>query len=164
LDPKVRQSGNEAARHGHISKAGSSEARHMLGEVAWKVARTPGPMRAFFERVRARRGAQVAATATTRKLAVLFWHLLTNEEDYAFQRPSMTRNKIRQLELAAGAPPRKGKAGIAGGKSKKLWDAERELARQAEAAYRRLVGHWRASGPKKAGAGATPGRASPKAV
>jgi transposase len=160
LDPRVRQSGNEAARHGRISKAGSAEARHMLGEVAWKVARTPGPMRAFFERVRARRGAQVAATATARKLAVLFWHLLTREEDYAFQRPSMTRNKIRQLELRAGAPPRKGKAGVAGGKSKKLWDAERELSRQAEAAYRRLVGDWQASGPKRTGAGATPGRAS----
>jgi transposase len=123
------------------------------------VARTPGPMRAFFERVRARRGAQVAATATARKLAVLFWHLLTREEDYAFQRPAMTRHKIRQLELAAGAPPRKGKAGIGGGKSK-LRDAERELGRQAEAAYRRLVIDWHASGPKKAGAGATPGRAS----
>lgn len=34
LDPRVRQSGNEAARHGRISKAGSAEARHMLGEVA----------------------------------------------------------------------------------------------------------------------------------
>jgi transposase len=161
LDPRVRQSGNEAARHGRISKAGSAEARHMLGEVAWKVARTPGPMRAFFERVRARRGQQVAATATARKLAVLFWHLLTRGEDYAFQRPSMTRNKIRQLELRAGAPPRKGKAGIAGGKSKKLWDTERELSRQAEAAYRRLTADWRASGPqKKVGAGATQGRAS----
>jgi transposase len=164
LDPRVRQSGNESARHGRISKAGSAEARHMLGEVAWKVARTPGPMRAFFERVQARRGPQVAATATARKLAALFWHLLTRQEDYAFQRPAMTRHKIRQLELAAGAPPRKGKAGIAGGKSKKLWDAERELSRQAEAAYRRLVGDWRASGPPKRGASATPGRASPKAV
>jgi transposase len=160
LDPKVRQSGNEPARHGRIAKAGSAEARHMLGEVAWKVARTPGPMRAFFERVQSRRGPQVAATATARKLAVLFWHLLTREEDYAFQRPAMTRHKIRQLELAAGAPPRKGKAGVAGGKSKKLWDAERELCRQAEAAYRRLVSDWQASSPKRAGAGATQGRAS----
>jgi transposase len=52
LDPRVRQSGNAAARHGRISKAGASVPRHMLGEVAWKVARTPGPLRAFFERVR----------------------------------------------------------------------------------------------------------------
>jgi transposase len=107
LDPRVRQSGNGPARHGRISKAGASEARHMLGEVAWKVMLTPGPLRAFFERVRARRGPQIAATATARKLVVLFWHLLTREEDYAFGRPAMTRNKIRQLELAAGARPKR---------------------------------------------------------
>ncbi len=160
LDPRVRQSGSGPTRHGHISKAGASEARHMLGEVAWKVMLTPGPLRAFFERVRARRGPQIAATATARKLVVLFWHLLTREEDYAFARPAMTRYKVRRLELLAGAPPQKGRKGIAGNKSKALYEAERELSRQAEAAYRRLVSDWRSSGPQKAGAGATPGRAS----
>jgi transposase len=160
LDPRVRQSGNTAARHGRISKAGASEARHMLGEVAWKVTLTPGPLRAFFQRVRARRGPQIAATATARKLVVLFWHLLTSQQDYAFGRPAMTRNKIRRLELLAGARSQKGRKGIAGGKSKAVFDAERELSRQAEAAYRRLVSDWQATGPTKAGAGATPGRAS----
>jgi hypothetical protein len=71
----------------------------------------------------------------------------------------MTRNKARQLELLAGAPPQKGRKGIAGGKSRRVFDAERELSRQAEAAYRRLVSEWTASGRPKA-AGATPGRAS----
>jgi transposase len=160
LDPRVRQSGSAPARHGRISKAGASEPRHVLGEVAWKVTITPGPLRAFFERVRARRGPQVAATATARKLTVLFWHLLSRREDYAFARPAMTRNKVRRLELLAGAPPQKGRKGIAGGKSKAVFDAERELSRQAEAAYQRLVSDWKASGPAKAGAGATPGRAS----
>jgi len=160
LDPRVRQSGNAPARHGRISKAGASEARHMLGEAAWKVTLTPGPLRAFFERVRARRGNQVAATATARKLVVLFWCLLTREQDYAFGRPAMTRNKIRKLEMLAGAPPQKGRHGIAGGKSKAVFDAERELSRQAEAAYRRLVNDWHATGPSKVGASATPGRAS----
>jgi hypothetical protein len=75
----------------------------MLGEAAWKVSMTPGPMRAFFERVRARRRPQIAATATARKLVVLFWHLLTSNEDYAFARSAMTRNKIRKLEMTAGA-------------------------------------------------------------
>jgi transposase len=160
LDPRVRQSGNSPARHGRISKAGASEARHMLGEVAWKVTLTPGPLRAFFERVRARRGPQIAATATARKLVTLFWCLLTREQDYAFGRPAMTRNKIRKLELLAGAPPQKGRHGIAGGKSKTVFDAERELSRQAETAYRRLVADRNAAGPPRAGAGATPGRAS----
>jgi transposase len=160
LDPRVRQSGNSPARHGRISKTGASEARHMLGEVAWRVTLTPGPLRAFFQRVRARRGPQIAATATARKLVVLFWHLLSNEQDYAFARPAMTRGKIRGLELLTGAPRQKGRRGIAGSKSKAALDAERELSRQAEAAYRRLVNDWTAAGPRKTGAGATPGRAS----
>jgi transposase len=160
LDPRVRQSGNGPARHGRISKAGPSETRHMLGEVAWKVMLTPGPLRAFFERVRARRGPQIAATATARKLVVLFWHMLTREQDYAFGRPAMTRNKIRRLELLTGAPSQKGRTGVAGGKSKAVFDAERELSRQAEAAHRRLVSDWKAAAPAKAGASATPGRAS----
>jgi transposase len=160
LDPRVRQSGNGPARHGRISKAGASETRHMLGEVAWKVMITPGPLKAFFERIRARRGPQVAATATARKLTVLFWHMLTRGEDYAFARPAMTRNKVRRLELLAGAPSQKGRKGIAGGKSQRVFDAERELSRQAEQTYRRMVSDWGASRPRKAGAGATRGRAS----
>lgn len=160
LDPRVHQSGNTPARHGRISKEGPSETRHMLGEVAWKVTLTPGPLRAFFERIRARRGPQVAATATARKLVVLFWHMLTREEDYAFARPAMTRNKVRHLELAAGAPSQKGRKGIAGRKSKRLFEAERELSRQAEAAYRRFIADWKATGPRTKGAGATRGRAS----
>jgi len=160
LDPRVRQSGNGEARHGRISKAGSSLARGMLGEAAWSVAQTPGPLRAFFERIRARKGPQVAATATARKLACLFWCLLTREEDYAYARPSMTRAKVRQLELAAGAPPRKGVRGIAGNNNARTREAERELARQAESAYRRTIADWTASGPAKTGAGVTLGRAS----
>jgi hypothetical protein len=86
----------------------------------------------------------------------------TRDQDYAYARPAMTRNKIRHLELLAGAPPQKGRKGVAGGKSKAVFDAERALSRQAEIAYHRLVTDWRASAPAKAGAGATPGRASPR--
>jgi transposase len=82
--------------------------RHTLTEAALLTIRTPGPMRAFHERVRARRGHQVATVAVARKLSVLFWHLLTREEDYAYGRPTLTQKKLRQLELAAGAPSRKG--------------------------------------------------------
>jgi transposase len=83
LDPKVRQSGETKARHAGISKQGSAAARHMLCEAAWIAVRTPGPLRAFYERVRARRGAQIALVATARKLCVLVWQLLTHEQDYA---------------------------------------------------------------------------------
>ena len=44
LDPKVRQSGDAPATHGHISKQGSSPARHALVEASWSAVRTPGPV------------------------------------------------------------------------------------------------------------------------
>ena len=66
LDPKVRQSGTEPARHGRISKRGDARARFVLVEAAWTATRTTGPLRAFGERIRARRGAQIAAVAVAR--------------------------------------------------------------------------------------------------
>jgi transposase len=161
LDPRVRQSGEAPARHGHISKQGSPEARHMLCEAAWVVVRTPGPLRAFYERVRARRGAQVALVATARKLSVLFWHLLTREQDYAFGRPSLTRRKLRALELKTGQGWRRGRySGPRVHETKKERQHEREFAEQVETAYRRLTQDWQ---PKpNSGAGATRGRASQK--
>jgi transposase len=159
LDPKVRQSGESTARHGRISKQGSAAARHMLCEAAWIAVRTPGPLRAFYERLRARRGAQIALVATGRKLCLLFWHLLTREQDYAFGRPSLTRHKPRRLELMAGDPPRRGRRSGSPA-NKREQRHERELSEQVEQAYRRLVEDWQPQ-PNKSGAGATPGRASP---
>jgi transposase len=161
LDPKVRQSGEEPVRYGHISKEGAAEARHMLCEAAWIVVRYPSPLRAFGERIGARRGAGIATVAVARKLVVLFWHLLTTEQDYAFGRPTLTRKKLRQLELLAGAERRRAggrpKSGSAPSR-KAQQEAEIELARQAETAYRRLVADWHPR--KKKGAGVPAGRAS----
>src|SRR3954463_1972162 len=81
LDPKVRQSGNAPASHGHISKQGSSQARHALVEASWSAVRTPGPLHAFYQRIRARRGHQVAIIAAARKLACLFWAMLWRAQD-----------------------------------------------------------------------------------
>jgi transposase len=155
LDPRVRQSGSGPAKHGRISKQGSAPARYALVEAAWSVVRQPGPLRAFYERVRARRGHQVAIVAVARKLACLFWCLLTRQEDYAFAQPSLTKKKLRRLELTAGAERGKVKPGI-WATNKTLGKAERELAQQAEVAYRRLVADRQAQ--KRKGAGVPVGR------
>src|SRR5215218_4245081 len=153
LDPKVRQSGSSPARHGRISKQGAAQARQMLTEAAFVTVSTAGPMRAFYERVRARRGSQIAIVAVARKLAVLFWHLLTREQDYAFQRPSLTGKKLRGLELTAGAERQPGRRNLA---TKNAYSQgaerarERELSEHAEVAYRRLVADWKATAPTKA--------------
>ncbi|SEP41581.1 Transposase IS116/IS110/IS902 family protein [Methylobacterium sp. UNC300MFChir4.1] len=108
LNPRVRQSGLGLAQHGRISKAGRSHARALLVEAAWAAAKAPGPLHAFFVRVRAQRGHQIAAVATARKLAVLCWHLLIKEANYLWGRPAFVANKIRGLELQAGQPQKKG--------------------------------------------------------
>ena len=69
---------------------------------------SPARLRAFYERIRARRGSKIAVVAVARKLAALFWSLLSRGEDYAHQQPSLTAKKLRLLELRAGAPTRKG--------------------------------------------------------
>jgi len=120
----------------------------------------PGPMRAFFERISARRGQEIAATATRAQ---------------AVRAPLADAHPRRGLCLLAALddPPQdppgrtgsrsatpEGNAGIAGGKSKQVGDAERGFSRQAEAAYRRLVSDWQATGPPTLCAGAALGRAS----
>ena len=100
----------------------------MLVEAAWVAVKTPGPLRAFYERVRARRGMQIAVVATARKLAVLCWHMITRGEDYAFARPSLTAKKLRALELKAGMPSRRGQKGTASGYSLKGRPRPREGA------------------------------------
>jgi transposase len=159
LDPRVYQSGSSPAKGGRISKQGSPSARWALVEAAWSVVQQPGPLHAFYDRIRARRGNKIAVVACARKLAVLFWCLLTRGEDYAHQQPSLTAKKLRPLEIRAGAPTRKGKHTGTWATRQKMRKAERQLAQQAEASYKRTVSDWQAAAPKKAGASVTPGRA-----
>ena len=85
----------------------------MLVEAAWAAARAPGPLRAFFLRVRARRGQHVAAVATARKLAVIIGILLRKGESYAWARPALHARKLRDLELKAGYKAERGQRGAA---------------------------------------------------
>ena len=91
---------------------------------------------------------QVAVVATARKLTVLCWHLIIKGEDYAYAQPSLVAHKRRKLELRAGLPsaPRpKGKA--AGYSLQAVRAAERDLAAQAERAYRITVAAWQPTRP-----------------
>jgi len=156
LDPRVRQSGSEPARGGRISKQGSASARWALVEAAWSVVRQPGPLHAFSERLRARRGHGKAVVASARKLASLFWCLLTRGEDYAHQQPSLTAKKLRLLEITAGASTLKGKQTGVFATRERMRRAERELAQQAETSYTRMIRDWEAARPAKAnGSGAS---------
>ena len=117
-------------------------------EAAWSVVRQPGPLHAFYDRTRARRGHGKAIVATARKLAILFWCMLCRGEDYAHQQPSLTNKKLRRLELTAGAPKHAKTARGIWSSNQAIRHAERRLAEQAEASYQRLVTHRQLAAPK----------------
>ena len=120
----------------------------------------PGPLHAFYERTKARRGHGKAIVATARKLAILFWCMLNRSEDYAHQQPSLTRKKLRRLEITAGAAKNTSRAAGIWSTNQMMRQAELELARQAEVSYKRTVTDQQASAPaRKAGAGVTLERA-----
>lgn len=131
----------------------------MLVEAAWAAAKSPGPLRAFFLRIRERRGLQIAAVATARKLAVIVWDVLSGNEDYAWNRPALTAAKRRALELQAGWPAQRGQKGEAAAYSLKyVRDQERAIVEQAERAYVRQVARWRTQPKAKRTGAANPTR------
>jgi len=96
LDPRVHQSGTGPARGERIPKQGSPRARWALVEAARSVAQQPEPMHALDQRLRTRKGHNPAVVAVARKLAVLFYSMLTREQDYVHLQPSLTELKLRR--------------------------------------------------------------------
>lgn len=162
LDPRVRQSGSHGPYHGHITKRGPAHARSALVEAAWAAVKCPGPLRAFYQRVRARRGPHIAAVATARKILVIAWHLLTADKDYAFVRPALVARKRRTLELSAGLEANFGKRGSAYSYNiKSVRQRELDACLQAERTYIELTRQWRSQPPSE-DAGAANGNATPR--
>ena len=93
-------------------------------------------------------------------MVAIVWHLLSRGQGYAFARPALVREKIRRLELMLGAPRHQGRSATGRAHLKTHQrQAAHAILEQAEQAYCRLVADWQSSRPR-AGAGATPGRAS----
>jgi hypothetical protein len=107
LTPVVRQSAGKCYR-GSITKAGCSATRSMLTQAAQHAADHPGPLGAFFRRLRKRKTRNVAAVATARKLVTIAYLMLKNNEPYRYAQPERVRAKLRHAARAAeetGRPP-----------------------------------------------------------
>ena len=103
LVPRVHSSG-KTHYTGHITKAGRSTLRWVLVQVAHRAVKVPGPLREFYLRLKAKKGAKVAIVAVARKLLVLIWTLLTRKEEY--REPSRRYEaKVRKMERLARAYP-----------------------------------------------------------
>lgn len=106
LVPSTRQSGAHCY-HGPITKHGNAKARWLLIQAAQHVAKHPGPLGVFFRRLAKSKGRNVAVVATARKLALIAWHMLVNNEPYRYAQPRPTQNKLARFRVRATAAKRK---------------------------------------------------------
>jgi transposase len=83
LTPGCRNSGENNDRLGRITKAGSSMARWVLGQASKHVLRVDPAMRAWFKRLKRKKGPKIARVAVMRRMATIIWHMLTKRKTYA---------------------------------------------------------------------------------
>lgn len=82
LTPGCRNSGESGQRLGRITKAGSGMARWLLAQLVFKVLRRDRELREWYKRVKRRRGVGIARVAVMRKLATIFWHMVSKGKTY----------------------------------------------------------------------------------
>ncbi len=106
LVPSTHQSG-EHCYHGPITKQGNRRARWLLIQAAQHVASHPGPLGVFFRRLLKKKNRNVAVVATARKLVVIAWQMLKNNEPYRYAQPAATEAKLARLRVKATGARRK---------------------------------------------------------
>lgn len=102
LTPRVRASGGRI-RTGHISKEGNRLLRWLLISAATQAARRPGPLRAWYRRVRSRKGKKIARVALARQLTEVIYHVWKDSVDYSqLLRLNAVRGRARGKDMVLG--------------------------------------------------------------
>jgi hypothetical protein len=70
-------------------------------QAAQHLARHPGPLGVFFRRLATKKNRNVAVVATARKLVVIAWQMLKNNEPYRYAQPKATEGKLSRLRVKA---------------------------------------------------------------
>ncbi len=82
ITPGCRNSGDATDRLGSITKQGSAIVRFILGQMVMHVLRRDPYMKAWYSRIKKRRGAKIARVAVMRRLATIIWHMLKYNQPY----------------------------------------------------------------------------------
>jgi len=96
LAPSLHQSGR-IEYHGAITKQGSRMLRWNMVEAARVAATHDERMKAFYERVKRRRGDQKAIVAVANKMLKIIWFMLTRREPYQSRNPRLYMRKLNSL-------------------------------------------------------------------
>jgi len=87
LTPACRNSGDATDRLGSITKQGSAWARFQLGQMVMHVLRRDPAMKAWYGRIKKRRGSKIARVAVMRRLATTLWSMVKRGEPYVIGSP-----------------------------------------------------------------------------
>ncbi len=91
ITPGCRNSGDAKDRLGSITKQGSSMARFILGQMVLHVLRDDPYMRAWYGRIKKRRGSKIARVAVMRRMACILWHMVKYQQPYVRGGPSRVK-------------------------------------------------------------------------
>ena len=94
LTPSSRSSGEKECL-GSITKQGSRIVRFLLGQLVLHVLRRNGAMRAWYSRIKKRRGSKIARVAVMRRLAVIGEQMLKDNEPYVIGGPSQRKRAVQ---------------------------------------------------------------------
>ena len=81
LTPRHYSTG-ETERMGSITKEGSRMVRFLLGQVVIHLQRRDGEMRAWYTKIKRRRGSRIARVAVMRRAVVIMWHMLSKRQEW----------------------------------------------------------------------------------
>jgi len=95
LTPGCRNSGQATDRLGSITKQGSAMARFILGQLVLHVLRRDPWMKAWYGRIKKRRGSKIARVAVMRRLATVIWHMVKHNEPYTVGGPPRRKLKVQ---------------------------------------------------------------------
>ena len=96
LTPNCRNSGDVKDRLGSITKRGSATARFILGQLVLHVLRRDPRMKAWYGRIKKRRGSKIARVAVMRRLATILWYMVKNNEPYVIGGPPRAKKCRKQ--------------------------------------------------------------------
>jgi len=95
LTPGSRNSGDTKISL-HITKAGSSQVRYVLGQAVVHVLRKDAWMRKWYQKIKRRRGSSIARVAVMRRLATIIWSMVTYRMPYMTGGPEKFNEYIRK--------------------------------------------------------------------
>jgi transposase len=99
LTPRCWNSGDATERLGSITKRGSTMARFILGQLVLHVLRRDPWMKAWYMKIKRRRGAKIARVAVMRRLADIIEQMVKNNEPYVIGGPSQRKPAAKPADL-----------------------------------------------------------------